>query len=43
MCSTHIRSKLKIRDTTFNILLMRVVQMAVHNLLGKSERSVEPV
>lgn len=42
-CSTHIRTELKIRNTPLNILLMGVVQMAIHNLLSKSERSVEPI
>ena len=43
MSPTHVRSQLQVGDTTLNVLLVRVVQVAVHDLLGESQRAVEPV
>lgn len=38
---THIRSELEVRDTSLDVLVVRVVQVTVDDLLGKGERSVQ--
>jgi hypothetical protein len=38
----HVRAELEVRDTTLNLLLMRVVEMTVDDLLGEGERAVQP-
>jgi hypothetical protein len=38
----HVRAELEVRDTALNLLLMRVVEMTVDDLLGEGERAVQP-
>ena len=37
---THVRSELEVRNTSLDILVMRVVEMTVNDLLGEGEWSV---
>ena len=37
---THVRSELEVRDTSLDLLVVRVIQVTVNDLLSESKRSV---
>jgi hypothetical protein len=39
---THVRTELQVAGSSDDLLLVRVVEMAVHNLLGKGQWSLQP-
>ena len=39
---THVRAEFEVASTTFDVLVVRVVEVTVNNLFGQGEWTLEP-